>query len=437
MIRPRLSLKFALSIGLGLALSNASLLFGEDWPTFRGPNRTAVVNDSKLLKSWPTEGPKLIWEGSGAGRGYSSLAIVGNKMYTLGDGLSTQKDADEYLSCFDKATGKQLWATKTGAPWKNGQSNWQSSRSTPTVEDGRVYVVTPDGQLICCSSSDGKELWRKHFGKDFGGKKPKNETGRGEDNWGYSESVLVDGDKVICTPGGPMSTVVALDKKTGDTLWTCKNPADIGAGHSSIVISHVGKVKVYVQSTGSGMMGFAENGNLLWTYPIEYTTAVIPTPIVRDDLAFFVAGYGRGGALVKQVPSANGGIAIKPVYPLNTKLQNKHGGVVLVGDYLYGDTDSSGRPYCADLMTGDIKWNTKKGSGTGSAVVIAGGDRLYIRYESGKMVLAEASPAEYKEVSSFQIPDSGDRPSWSHPVILEGKLYIREQDKILCYDIRA
>ena len=439
MIRPRQIGKFALCVGLGLTLSSASLLMGEDWPTFRGPNRTAVVNDSKLLKSWPADGPKLLWEGSGAGRGYSSLAIVGNKMYTLGDGLSTQQDADEYLSCFDKATGKQLWATKTGTPWTNGQANWQSSRSTPTVDDGRVYVVTPEGQLVCCSSTDGKEIWRKDFKKDFDGKKPKNDNGKGADSWGYSESVLVDGNKVICTPGGPNSTVVALDKKTGDTIWTCKNPADIGAGHSSIVISHVGNMKVYVQSTGSGMMGFSENGNLLWTYPIEYTTAVIPTPIVRDDLAFFVAGYNRGGALVKQVPSANGGVGIKEVYGLNTKLSNKHGGVVLVGEHLYGDSDSAGRPYCAELMTGDIKWNTKKGSGTGSAVVIAGGDRLYIRYENGKMVLAEASPAEYKEISSFQIPGTGngERPSWSHPVILEGKLYIREQDKILCYDIRG
>ena len=206
MFFPRESTKFALTLGLGFSLSNSALTIGDDWPTFRGPNRTAVVNDTKLLKSWPTEGPKLLWEGVGAGRGYSSLAIVGNKMYTLGDGLSTQKDADEYLSCFDKTTGKQLWASKTGAPWKGGQPNWQSSRSTPSVEDGRVYVVTPDGQLVCCNAVDGKVIWRKHFQKDFGGKKSKNANGRGDDNWGYSESVLVDGSKVICTPGGPTTT---------------------------------------------------------------------------------------------------------------------------------------------------------------------------------------------------------------------------------------
>lgn len=429
MIRPRQIGKFALCFGLGLTFSNASLLMGEDWPTFRGPNRTAVVNDSKLLKSWPAEGPKLLWEGSGAGRGYSSLAIVGNKIYTLGDGLSTQKDADEYLSCYDKTTGKQLWATKTGDALNDKRdAKWGSSRSTPTVDDGLVYVVTPEGLLVCCSASDGKLVWKKHFANDFGGKKA--------DSWGYSESVLVDGNKVICTPGGATSTVVALNKKTGETIWTCKNSDDCGAGHASIVISKLGNQKVYVQSTGSGLMGFSDSGSLLWTYPVEKTTAIIPTPIVRDDHVFFVAGYNRGGALVKQVPSADGGVTIKEIFGLNNKLSNKHGGMVLVGQHLYGDSEDKGIPFCADFLTGEEKWKTR-GSGQGSAVVIAGGDRLYIRFQNGVMALAEANPTEYKEVGSFKIPGNGDRPSWSHPVILEGKLYIREQDKILCYDIRG
>ncbi len=422
---------FVLFIGIGTAASVAPTVLGEDWPSFRGPNRTSVVNDPKLLKSWPVGGPKLLWEIAGAGRGYASLAIVDGKMYTLGDGLSTQKDTDEYLSCFDQSSGKQLWATKTGSPWTSGpKPDWHSSRSTPTVDEGLVYVVTPQGKLLCCKASDGKEVWRKDFEKDFGGKK--------DDVWGYSESVLVDGNKVICTPGGGKSTVVALDKKTGETIWTCKNPADIGAGHASVVISKVGNTKVYVQSTGSGLMGFSEAGSLLWTYPVAKTTAVIPTPIIRDDLVFMPVGYKKGGALVKQVPSSDGGVSVKEIYGLNTALANKHGGVILVGNHLYGDSDDKGQPYCADLMTGEIQWKrTDRGSGSGSAVVVAGGDRLYIRYQSGDMSLVEANPAEYKEVGSFKIPGSGERPSWSHPVILEGKLYLREQDKILCYDVRS
>ena len=428
MLRPRFAFKLALCLGLGVSASGFTFCRGDDWPTFRGPNRTSVVADAKLLKSWPKDGPKLLWEGTGAGRGYSSLAIVGDKIYTLGDGLSTQSDKDEYLSCYDKSNGKQLWATKTGSPWTSGQPGWQSSRSTPTVDDGMVYVVTPSGKLHCCDAASGKVAWTKSFEKDFGGKKA--------DSWGYSESVLVDGNKIVCTPGGPNATVVALDKKTGDTLWTCKNPNDRGAGHASVVISKVGDQKVYVQSTGSGLLGISDSGSLLWSYPIDQTTAVIPTPIVRDDLVFFPVGYKRGGALVKQVPSGNGQVAVKEIYGLNTKLANKHGGVVLVGDYVYADSDDAGRPYCAELMTGDVKWSTK-GSGSRSAVVIAGGDRLYIRYEDGTMALVEASPAAYKETGVFKIPGSGERPSWSHPVILDGKLYIREQDKILCYDIRA
>ncbi len=427
------SMRFSVGLMLGISCSIGTFSRADDWPTFRGPNnRSAVVNDPKLLKSWPKDGPKLLWEVAGAGRGYASLAIVGGKMYTLGDGLSTKNDKDEYLSCFDSATKKQLWATKTGEPWIKppDRPKWESSRSTPTVDEDRVYVITPDGQLVCCQTTDGKEVWRKHFEKDFGGKKAT------KDGWGYSESVLVDGNMVICTPGGKESTVVALDKKSGETIWTCRNPDDIGAGHSSIVISHVGKTKVYVQSTGSGLMGFSESGKLFWTYPIELTTAVIPTPIVRDDLVFYVVGYGTGAALVKQVPSADGNVAIKEVYGMNNKLSNKHGGMVLVGDYVYGDAADKGTPSCADLMTGEIIWSVR-GSGTGSAAVIAGGDRLYIRYESGVMSLVEVNPKEYKEVSSFTIPGSGERPSWSHPVILDGKLYLREQDKILCYDIRS
>jgi outer membrane protein assembly factor BamB len=430
MTRLRQSIGRAICVGLTFAAIPFCQVLGDDWPTFRGPNRTAVANDSKLLKSWPEAGPKLLWQGDGAGKGYSSLAIAGGKIFTLGDSLSTQKDGDEYLSCFDNVTGKQLWATKTGAALNDRRSaDWGSSRSTPSVDQDRVYVVSPDGLLVCCNVADGKVVWKKHIESDLGGKK--------DDSWGYSESVLVDGNNVICTPGSKEATIVALDKKSGEKVWACSNPAqDRGAGHASIVISKVGNTKVYVQSTGSGLLGVSEKGKLLWTYPVGKTIAIIPTPIVRDDLVFFVAGYNRGGALVKQIPGENGDVAVKEVYGLNNKLSNKHGGVVLVGDYIYGDSEDKGIPFCANLLTGEEKWKTR-GTGQGSAVVIAGGDRLYVRFQNGVMVLAEASPDAYKEISSFKIPGSGSRPGWSHPVILDGKLYLREQDKILCYDIRG
>ena len=225
------------------------------WPTFRGPGRTAVAPDTGLLTKWPSDGPKLLWESAGAGRGYSSLAIAGGRIYTLGDGLSDAEDNDEYLVCFAQADGKPLWKTKTGPPWVSGSSTWQSSRSTPTVDGDRVYVITPHGALVCCETT-GKELWRKDLKADFAGKKG--------DNWGYSESVLIDGDRLVCTPGGEKETMVALNKLTGEKIWAASRPGDRGAAHASIVISEIGGTRVYVQTTGSGPMGVrADDGGIL------------------------------------------------------------------------------------------------------------------------------------------------------------------------------
>ncbi|NDH95213.1 MAG: pyrrolo-quinoline quinone, partial [Planctomycetia bacterium] len=249
-------------------------------------------------------------------------------------------------------------------------------------------------------------------------------------------SVLIDGDRLVCTPGGQRATMVALDKKTGRQLWTCSFPDDRGAGHASIVISEVGGKRVYVQTTASGAFGVdAETGRLLWSYPIDKTTAVIPTPIVRDDLVYMVAGYKRGGALLRQIPEGNGGVTIEEVYGLKPELANKHGGVVLVGNHLYGCADDKQIIICADLETGETVWK-ERGSGKNSVAIAAADGHLYLRYQDGTMALAKADPSGFVEVSSFQIPGSGDRPSWAHPVILDGRLYLREGDTILCYDIQ-
>ena len=400
-----------------------------DWPTFRGPGRTGVAPDTDLLESWPAEGPPLVWETAGAGRGYASLAIAGDRIFTLGDGLSTADDKDEYLTCFDRATGKQLWKTKTGSPWTDGQESWQSSRSTPTVDADRVYVLTPFGQLVACQTADGKELFRVDLKAQFEGKKG--------DSWGYSESVTIDENRLVCTPGGEKATLVALDKKTGRLIWSCPMQGDRGAGHSSVVISHLKGRKIYVQTTAAGAFAVdAETGKFLWAYPIDQTTAVIPTPIIRDDLVFFAAGYKRGGALLRQVPGPNGTVTVEQVYGLNTDLANKHGGIVLVGDHLYGDSDDKGIPFCADLMTGKVLWK-QRGSGKNSATVIAADGHLYVHYADGTLALLKADPAGYTEESNFKVPHSGDRPSWAHMVILDGRLYLREGDAILCYELRA
>lgn len=415
-----------------VTLTLTSFAIGDElensWPSFRGPERNGVSRDRGLLTKWPEGGPKLLWEADGTGRGYSSLAIAGGRIFTLGDGPSTADDKQEYLVCHNLADGQQLWKSRTGPAWNNGKRSWQSSRSTPTIDGDRVYVLTAHGGLISFNT-DGDELWRKDLKEDFSGKKA--------DDWGYSESVLIDGERLVCTPGGEKNTMIALDKQSGDTLWTAARSDDRGAGHASIVVSQIGDTRVYVQTTGSGAMGVrASDGEVLWTYDIRDTIAVIPTPIVRNDLVFFSAGYGTGGALLRQVPTDERGVKAEEIYPNNGKLANKHGGIVLVGDYLYGDTDDRGVPFCAELMTGDVKW-TARGSGSGSASITAADGCLYIRYGDGTMTLAKASPDALEELGSFKIPGSGDRPSWSHPVVLGGKLYLREGDKLLCYELRG
>ncbi len=420
----------ATSLWLGLCLLSSVVAaqfptVSGQWPQFRGPLRDAVSSDTGLLTHWPEDGPPLAWQARGAGRGYGTVSIVGDRLYTLGDGSSIVQDADEYVVCFSKIDGAVIWKTRLGPAWTSGRDDWQSSRSTPTVDGDLLYILTPHGDLVCLETATGAERWRKNMAKDFGGQKG--------DIWGYSESVLIDGQRLICTPGGRTATMVALDKSTGDESWRSVWENDRGAGHASIVISEVAGTRVYVNTTAGGALGVrAEDGHLLWTYDIDRTTSVIPNPIIRDDLVFFTAGYRRGGALLRQVPGDNG--AVETVYPLNTELANKHGGVVLVGDHLYGDTDDQGIPYCAEFLTGQIVWK-ERGPGRGSAAVVAADGHLYIRWANGVIALVKATPEGFQQRGSFQIPGSGDRPSWSHPVIVGGRLYLREGDAILCYDV--
>jgi outer membrane protein assembly factor BamB len=327
-------------------------------------------------------------------------------------------------------SGKQMWMAKTGPAWQAHASNpsWNGARCTPSVDGDRIYAINPDGTLYCVTKN-GQPVWQKSLVNELGGVK--------HDGWGYSESPLVDGQWLIVTPGGEKATVVALDKITGETRWTCSRPGDVGAGHSSIVVSRINGRKVYVQNTAGGPLGIdAESGRLLWDYDIPAPTAFIPTPIIKNDLVFTVAGYGTGGALLRQIPS-NDGVDVQEIYGLNKELDNKHGGVILVGDHLFAGKSDSNQVYCADLQSGDIRWR-ERGSGKGSIAVIAGDGKLFVRFKDGTMALALATPEGYREVSSFTTPGSGDAemPSWAHPVISDGKLLLRENDSILCYDIR-
>lgn len=415
---------FACAIAVGTAP-----LFAADWPTFRGPDRSGRSLESGLLQEWPEGGPPLVWQAEGAGRGYASAAIADGRVYTLGDGPSLADDDDEYLSCFGDADGSLIWSTKTGSAWNQGQPTWQGSRATPTVDENRVYVITPSGTLYCCATSDGEILWKHDLKADFGGKKA--------DGWGYSESPLVDGNQVVCTPGGEQATMIALDKNDGSLIWKAVHPGDEGAGHSSIVPAEVAGTRIYVQNTGGGPIGVAANtGELLWKYAMEPPTAFIPSPVINDDLVFSTAGYGLGGALIRQVAKGNGKFEVDEIYPADPQLANKQGGLVLVGDYLYGGSDGSNVVLCVELMTGNVMWEAR-GAGRNSISVAAADGRLYLHFSDGTMALAETNPDAYVETSSFETPSTDDRPAWALPSIANGRLYLREGDSIFCYDISA
>jgi outer membrane protein assembly factor BamB len=299
------------------------------------------------------------------------------------------------------------------------------------VDGDHVYYTTPQGVVVCLKTADGKEVWRKDLTKDFDGKKG--------DSWGYSESVLIDGDNLICTPGNASNTMVALNKLTGEKVWSASVNGDKGAGHSSVVISEIGGTRVYVQTTASNVLGVrAKDGKVLWTYPIG-AIAVIPTPIVKGDLVLAIAGYRIGAALLRQIPNADGTVKVEEVYGYKPALANKHGGVVLVGEYIYGDSDDGGLIWCAKLTTGEMQtgWRAR-GSGRQSASVTVADGHLYVRYASGTIALVKADPATgYKEAGSFKVPHSGGMPSWAHPVVTGERLYLREGDYILCYDLKA
>jgi outer membrane protein assembly factor BamB len=405
-------------------LLSAALLLGalaaraDDWPQWRGPERDGTSKETGLLQRWPEGGPKLLWKSTVVGDGYSTPVVVKGRVYLMGNkGMD-----DEFVLCLEEETGKKVWSTRVGRVGKNYFQQWPGARSTPTVGGDVLYALGSDGDLVCLETSGGRTRWHKDLRKEFGGR---------PGPWAYSESPLVDGDRVFCTPGGKEATLLALHKKDGSAVWKCAAPDGDYAAYSSIVPATVGGRKEYVQFTQKGLVGVdAKTGKLLWRYTrtAKLSPANIPTPVVHDNYVFSSTGFG-GGGVIKLVPEGDG-VKADPVW-VSRQLANPLGGVVLVKGHLYGTNVS--KLVCVDFLTGKVKWDDRS-VGKGSICYADG--RLYVRGEDGAVALVEATPAGYKEHGRFTQPDRSDKPAWPYPIVANGRLYLRDWGVLLCYDVR-
>ncbi|HSG72734.1 MAG TPA: PQQ-binding-like beta-propeller repeat protein, partial [Planctomycetaceae bacterium] len=386
------------------------------------PDRTDVSQEKGLLQEWPEAGPKLLWTFEDAGIGYSSFAVVGERLYTMGS-----RDKTEQVICLNASSGQEIWAADIGEELEDGRGG--GPRGTPAVDGDRIYAMGGQGTLVCVNAADGYVLWSVTM-QSLGGKKP---------GWGFSESVLVDGNKVLCTPGGAKGTVAALDKQTGELIWQTKEITD-NAHYVSIMPAEINGDHQYVQLTQNTLFGIkAEDGKLLWSseWP-PGRTAVVPTPIIRDNYVYISSGYGAGCKLVK----INKDYSTEDVY-FNQNMKNHHGGVLLVGDLLYGFSDGLGWT-CQDFMSGDIVWNAGRDRSAlqKGAVTYADGRLYCVDERTGDVALLEANDKGYEEAGRFSLPKKSPiRPDramvWTHPVVVNGKLFVRDQSLVFCYEVSA
>jgi outer membrane protein assembly factor BamB len=416
-----------------------------DWPQWRGPNRDGVSKETGLLKSWPKQGPKLLWTYRNGGLGYSCPAIVGDRLYTMGG-----RDGDEYLFCLDikdSTSLKERWAVKIAPLFTFDINQWgDGPRATPTVDDGLVYGLGGQGELVCVEADSGKEKWRKSMPKDLAGQVNPEGGGPEKIGWGYTWSPLVDGDRLICTPGGPEGTVAALNKKSGKLLWRSKDFTK-QCSYASPMLAEVGGIRHYVVLTYNGVTGISTSGATLWHYPKKppYNEVLMATPVVHQEFVF-VTGLKSSGCDLIKLAAKDGKIAATRVYA-NKDMTTGQGGVVLVGEHVYGYSVGLGW-VCQEFKTGNVLWNEKFALESGT--LTAGDGRLYLLgedygTEEGSVVLLDATPQEWRVQGRFALPEMTkvlDRKTqrggkrWTPPVIANGKLYLRDQELIFCYEVK-
>ncbi|QDU20615.1 PQQ-binding-like beta-propeller repeat protein [Urbifossiella limnaea] len=418
-----------------------TLALAADWPQFRGPARDGHSADTGLLKSWPAGGPKLLWTFAEGGVGYAGPAVVGDRLYTCGG-----KGGDEYVYALDltKTPAAVLWSAKIGPLFTWQGNSWNAGPSvTPTVDGDRVYALGGFGDLVCVEAKTGKELWRANYAKDFGGEV--NPIGGGLTQpsplgWGNSAAPLVDGSTLVCVVGGKRGLFAGLDKTTGKLLW---RSADVPeqAPYSSPVAAKLGGVPQYVSATNKGLVGVGLKGELLWRHDraTAFDDVVISTPVVRDGVVAVSVGFGEGIEAVTVAPGAGGKLTATKQYA-SKEIQNRDGGLVLLGDHLYGHSEQGGW-VCAEFKTGKVLWTEGKALGRG--VISAADGKLYCAAEKGgAVVLLDAATDGWKEAGRLSLPATSKlrKPQgmlWTHPVVANGHLYIRDQELLFCYAVKG
>ena len=416
----RLIARFLMTINLCCVFA---AVHAADSPQWRGLQRNGISGETGLLKEWPKEGPKLVWKVTDVGSGYSTPSVAGDRLYLLGnEGLE-----NEFVECRAAKDGGKLWSARIGKVGNpNQQPSYPAARSTPTVDGEFLYVLGSDGDLVSMEVAAGKPRWHKNLRTDFEGK---------PGVWAYAESPLIDGDVLVCTPGGNSATLVALNKKTGEVIWKSAVPGGDQAAYASVSITTAHHVKQYVQFLQKGLVGVeSRTGKFLWRYDktAKGSPANIPTPVAEDEYVY--SGSARGGGGLIKLKVAGGTWEAEQVY-FSPKLPTSIGGAVKLGEYLYG---TSGQALiCANFLTGAVKWEER--SIAPASLCYADG-RLYLHGENGDLALVENNPEAYHEKGRFtpaEQPNRGQSKAWAYPVVANGRLYIRDSEVLWCYDVKA
>jgi outer membrane protein assembly factor BamB len=416
--------KIKLLIITAVMLNISGIGLAQDWPQWRGANRDGVSKENNLNLDWANKKPQTAWIFRQAGAGYSSPTIVGTTLYCQG-----ATDNKGFVFALDTKTGNLKWKQKLGEETVPDREN--CPRGSITADGGKLYLIRGIGQIHCLSAADGKVLWQKDFTSDFNGKLMS--------RWGFSESPLIDGNLVVCTPGGSDGTMVALDKNTGEVVWRTKEWTD-EAGYSSPIVAEVDGIRQYIQQAAKGVAGVsAKDGKLLWKVDVPgYKVAIVPTPIYNDHTVYITAGYNAGCTGIK-LTKEGAGIKADTIYT-NKNMVNQHGGVVLVNGYLYGHSDLSGW-VCQNLKTGEKVWSRRNKDGVVRGSITGVDNHLILLDErSGTFAVAAASPEGWKELGRMELPERTqmqtiDNMTWAHPVIADGKLYLRDHDLLFSFDL--